>query len=142
MAALAEAESAQDAAAALNLFLGPAADYSAEITALIGELYALSSALRRLDKTILELQHVYGAYESIRAEARITLESLNFTFADFNRLLGQLNKYGHLSHSAAYCRVWADIEQYFASQSNCILRRRLEYCRKYVLQLRLVMEQG
>ena len=141
MALIAQADNAQDAAAALHKFLEYSPDCSSEITALISELYAVISALRRLDKTILEITHA-GVYGRISAEVRITLESLDYTFKDFTRLLGHLGRYDHLSNGAAYRQTWEDIDEYFHAQSNCLLRKRLQYYTKYLLQMEHVIEQG
>ena len=141
MALVGQAEAAHDAAAALHQFLEHVPDHDAELTALISELYAVSSALRGLSTTIVELQHT-GAYGRISAEVGITLESMVHTFGDFNRLLGGFARYRHLSNRAAHGQVWDDIDEYFHVQSNCPFKKRLQYYKSYLLQMEHVIEQG
>ena len=140
MALIAQAENAQDAAAALHKFLEYAPDDYSEITALISGLYALISALRRLN-TVIDINHA-GVYGRISAEIKITLESIDYTFKDFNRLLGHLGRYNHLSRGTAYRQTWEDIDEFFHAQSNCLLRKRLQYYTRYLLQMECVIEQG
>ncbi|KAL8785318.1 MAG: hypothetical protein Q9195_008687 [Heterodermia aff. obscurata] len=59
---LAQAETAQDVAAGLNRFLDPVPEYSTEITALISECFAISSALRELQTAIGDSR--YNSQES------------------------------------------------------------------------------
>ena len=142
LALLARAEVAQDAASALHNFLELCPDLSTEITALISELYAVSSALRGLSSTIVDLQHT-GFYTRIAGEVLLTSDSIQHTFEDFNRLLGRLGQYlGQWHESAAYRRTWDDIDDFFYDQSNCVLRKRLLFYRNYLLQMVYVIEQG
>lgn len=141
MALIAQAENAQDAAAALHKFLEYDPDDASEITALISELYALISALRRLNTVILNINHA-GVYGQVSAEVKITLESIDYTFKDFDRLLGHLGRYNHLSRGAAYRQTWEDIDEFFPAQSNCLLRKRLQYYTRYLLQIERIIEQG
>lgn len=120
-ALIAVAERAQDIAAALDKFLGPVDDQSAEITALMAECLSTSSALRELDRRIGDFPY-HRRYPHISQDLTTVKDSLNFTFTDVQRIFGALGR-------VAYGYVWEDLCDFFRTESGNPLRRRLEiYC--------------
>ena len=120
-ALIAVAERAQDIAAALDKFVGPVDDQSAEITALMAECLSTSSALRELDRKIGDFPH-HRRYPHISQDLTTVKDSLNFTFTDVQRIFGGLGR-------VAYRYVWEDLCEFFRAESGNPLRRRLEiYC--------------
>lgn len=136
---VARAEAAQDIAAALNKFLGPVPNYSTEITALISECFAISSALRELRDAIGDSRY-NGGYHEISGDLTITLQSLEYTFHDVRRLFGDLGRADYISQSAAYRSVWQEITAHFMEESGNSLCRRLEFYRRFLLVLVCVAE--
>ena len=133
-ALIATAESAQDIAAALDKFLNPVSDDSTEITALMSECYAISSALRELNTCRGDLR-VNWRYPQVDQDVRLTLQSLEYTFNDVRRLFGGLGSTVHPSQSAAYRAVWEDIKFHFRNESRNTFCQRLEYYRRFLLIL-------
>ena len=78
MSLVAEAAYAQDIGAGLSKFLDALPDQATEITALISELYAISSALRDLDTTIQSRE--YGHHVAlIKDDLELVRLSLAYT---------------------------------------------------------------
>lgn len=126
-ALIAVAEKAQDIAAALDKFLGPVEDQSAEITALMAECLSTSSALRELDRKIGDFPY-HRRYPEISRDLTTVKDSLNYTFRDVQRLFGGLARVAVLPR-AEYGYVWGNLCDYFRAESGNPLRRRLEiYC--------------
>ncbi len=136
---VARAEAAQDIAAGLNKFLGPVPNYSTEITALISECFAISSTLRKLSTAIGDSRYNSG-YHEISEDLTITLQSLEYTFHDVKRLFGDLGRADYISQSAAYRSVWQEITAHFMEESGNSLCRRLEFYRRFLLELVCVAE--
>lgn len=126
-ALIAGAEKAQDIAAALDKFLGPVDDQSAEITALMAECLSTSSALRDLDRRIGDFPY-HRRYPLISNDLTTLKDSLNFTFNDVQRQFGRLGRVA-VAPRAEYRYVWDDLCDFFLAESGNSLRRRLEiYC--------------
>lgn len=124
---IAVAEKAQDISAALDKFLGPLDDQSAEITALMAECLATSSALRALDRKIGDFPY-HLHYPGISNDLTTVKDSLNYTFSDFKRILGGLGRVAVVPN-AEYGYVWQNLCAFFRAESGNTLRRRLEiYC--------------
>lgn len=124
---IAAAEKAQDIAAALDKFLDPVDDQSAEITALMAGCLSTSSSLRELDKTIGDFPY-HRRYPDISSDLTTVKDSLNYTFRDVLRLFGGLARVAVIPR-AEYGYVWADLCDFFRAESGNTLCRRLEiYC--------------
>ena len=124
MELIAVAEDSIDIAEALKRFLIPVDDESAEIQALIAECYLVSSALRKLERTIGPFPH-HRFYLDISFDLRTVKDSLNFTFENVHRILGRLGRVAGLPR-ADYAYVWDDLCEYFLRESGNPLRRRME----------------
>ena len=131
---LANAETAQDIAAGLNKFLDPVPEYSTEITALISECFAISSALRELTTAIGD-QRYSRHLHLISEDLDVTISSLENTFDDVHRLFGGFGRINHISRGSSYRSVWTDITVHFQEESGNSLCRRLEYYRRFLLML-------
>ena len=124
---IAVAEKAQDIAAALDKFLGPVEDQSAEITALMAECLSTSSALRELDRKIGDFPY-HRRYPDISRDLMTVKDSLNYTFRDVQKQFGGLGRVA-AAPRAEYRYVWGDLCDYFYAESGNALRRRMEiYC--------------
>ncbi|KAL8862013.1 MAG: hypothetical protein Q9178_001468 [Gyalolechia marmorata] len=134
MALIALAESAQDIASGFNKFVDPLPESSVEITALVAECYAISSALRRLS-TAIDDPRYYQDVPFIYNDVAIVRESLDYTFRDVTRLFGGLGRPTHISRRAAFHHVWREIDDFFYHESHVSLRRRLETIKSFLLEL-------
>ena len=141
MALIALAESAQDIASGFNKFLDPLPESSVEITALIAECYAISSALRDLN-TLKEDPRYYQDFPFIYNDVAIVRESLDYTFRDVTRLFGGLGRLTHIPRRAALHHVWRDIDDFFYHESNASLCRRLEASKSFLLELTCLLING
>ena len=139
MALIAVAEQAQDIAAGFNKFLDPLPEISTEITGLISECYAISSALRELNTAREDPRYAYD-YDYVSRDVLTVRTSLNYTFADVSRLFGGLGRpLSHVSNRALYNQVWREIDDHFYRESNASLLSRLEHNRLYIHELILIL---
>ncbi len=127
---VATAETAQDVASGLNKFLEPVAESSTEITRLMSECFAISSALRELSTALREPRHS-RSYSIISENLRLAVSSLEYTFDDVGRLCGRIPR----TRNSAYRSIWRDIENYFQDESRNSLLARLEYYRRFLQDL-------
>ena len=126
-ALIAVAETAQDVSAALEKFLVPVEDQSAEIAALMAACISTSSALRALDRIIGDFPH-HPRYLDISYDLRIVRKSLKYTLDDVQRLFGGLTRVALLPRGE-YIYVWRDLCDYFRAESGNPLQRRMHiYC--------------
>ncbi|KAL8987693.1 MAG: hypothetical protein Q9177_003124 [Variospora cf. flavescens] len=117
MALIAVAEKAQDIAAGFNKFLEPVPEISTEITGLISECYAISSALRELNTAKEDPLYAYD-YDYVSRDVIIARQSLEYTFHDVFRLFGGLGRPSFLSNRMAYYQVWRDIDDHFYQEAS------------------------
>lgn len=138
MALTAFSETAEDIAAALLVFKEPVASQATEITALISELFAISSALLELDTA--QRDHPYHRLRrEVEGDQRTVLLSLDFTFKDVRRLLGGLGNPIYRSLRESYQGVWNAIDRHFHQQGHNALVRRLEYYTLFLMDLRTIV---
>ncbi|KZF22502.1 hypothetical protein L228DRAFT_127436 [Xylona heveae TC161] len=123
-ALIAAAEISEDVASALNQLLRPIPEHSSEITANIGQLFAISSTLRKLEE-VLGTRFYSRRFSSIARELDTLLQSLNLTLEDVLRLLAPL---GRTSNPGviAYRQAWADIRNHCREEDGERLHARLE----------------
>ena len=124
------AEDAQDVAGALNKFLDPVADYSAEITALIAQCFHTSSALRMLRDALNDYPFP-RRHQLIAEDLDTVTDSLRYTFKDVQRIFGGLGRVG-VRLGDEYRRVWRDLTDHFREESQSSLSRRLEYYQRFL----------
>ena len=126
-ALIAVAETAQDVSAALEKFLVPVEDQSAEIAALMAVCLSTSAALRGLDRTIGDFPY-HPHYRDISNDLATVRQSLKFTFDDVQRLCGGLARVAVLPRGE-FVYLWRDLCDYFRAESGNTLRRRMQiYC--------------
>ena len=126
-ALIAVAETAQDVSAALEKFLVPVEDQSAEIAALMADCLSTSSALRRIDRMVGDFAN-HPRYPDIASDLATVRLSLRFTFDDFQRLCGGLARVAVLPRGE-FVYLWRDLGDYFRAESGNTLRRRMQiYC--------------
>lgn len=131
------AEKAQYVASGLNKFLIPVEESSSEITRLISECFAISSILRDIAATIRNLRHSKD-YSKISDDLRVAVSSIEYTFNDVHRLCGRIVR----TSSSAYRDVWKSIETYFMGESRNSLLERLAIYKRFLEDLKLVLEDG
>lgn len=141
MALIALAEKAQDIAAGFNKFLDYVPESSTEITALIAECYAISSALRELNTAREDPRYSYE-YDYVVRDVVTARQSLEYTFHDVFRLFGGLGRPSHISQRTAYNQVWREIRDYFYLESNSSLCERLEDNRLYLQEIARILIDG
>lgn len=140
MALVAAAENAQDIASVFHKFLEPVSEYSTEVTGLISECFAISSALHELAETIQD-QRYSGRFINIREDVQITVRSLEYTFTDVHRLFGGLGR-TTITISAGYRAVWRAIEDHFLLESRNTLCARLKFYRQFLQNLLDILTKG
>ncbi|KAL9609051.1 MAG: hypothetical protein Q9167_006149 [Letrouitia subvulpina] len=116
MALVPTAESARDVAIGLDKFLEHLPENSTEITALISECYAISSALRELNTAKEDPRYARG-YGDVYPDVQIVRRSLEYTLHDLHRLFGGLGR-SAISNRAAFSSVWRDIEDHFQNEAT------------------------
>lgn len=142
MALIAVAEKAQDIAAGFNKFLDPVPEIATEITGLISECYAISSALRELNTATQDPRYAYD-YVFVNKDVSTVRQSLDYTFQDVFRLFGGLGRpAGHISNRTLYNQVWREIDDHFYRESNSSLCKRLEYNRLYLQEISCILIDG
>ena len=135
----ANSETAQDIAAAFMKFQDPVFEHATEITALISELFAISSALLELKTAHNDTLH-YRRRGMIENEQRTALMSLQYTFKDVQRLFGGLARPVYNSAREAYQAVWQNIQDHFLDEGGFTLVRRFEYYRMFLIDITAIIE--
>ncbi|KAI9875375.1 MAG: hypothetical protein M1830_008568 [Pleopsidium flavum] len=140
MTLAADAENARDVGAAFDRFVDALPDHFAEITALVAELYAISSALRDLDINIASREYGPRTTHILDDLDRVRL-SLSMTLKDALELFGRLGDRGYPPTPGAYRQVWEDICIHFRREGRNTLLSRLERYRKFLLELSCIMRR-
>lgn len=136
---IAVAEAAEDIGSGLSRFLDPVADHSADVSALIGQCFYTSSALRTFVKSIGE-PRLPPRYPFIDEDLITVQSSLHYTFKDVQRIIGGLGR--DAISGAAYRRVWRELDDYFFNESGNTLERRLIIYRQFVDELTDTLIKG
>lgn len=138
MSLIATADSAEHFARfVLPKFRNLMPECAAEITGLITELFAVSTALRELLRLHNDPRYE-RRYPMIAVDVQSTLLSLDYTFADFHSLLGCLGRPSYSSNATLHRQVWQDILDHFQRESGNPWR--LEICRVFLLELAYELE--
>ena len=138
------AQAAQDVAAGLNKFLGPVSGSEVDITALIAKCFEVSSCLRDLAKAV-EGSRRRSTYDEVSEGIHDVAHSLDHTFKDVHQIVGEGfadAKKAKLSQTTAFRKVWKNIIDHFQKESGNALVRRLEYCRRLLLDLTDILHEG
>lgn len=140
MTLLADVENARDVGASFDRFAAALPDHLMEITALVSELYAISSALCDLENNILSPQYT-SRLTVILDDLDVVRLSLAITLKDASRLFGRLGDAGYPPTAGAYRQVWGDVCYHFRTESGYSLLVRLERYRKFLLELSCIMRR-
>ena len=132
-ALIAVAETARDIAAGLNHFLDAVPECATEITGLISECFAISSALYELSTAIGDYRY-NRQFELIVDDVRSVRLSLDYTFEDVEKHFGRLGR-------STYREVWIDIGRHIRAESGNTLLIRLEHYRNFLLGLGRIIVQ-
>ena len=139
-ALLAFAETAQDIGSALTKFLDSVTDYSPDITALIAQCFAVSSALRGLHDTMNKFFYPLR-HQRISDDLLTLRNSLIHTFKDIQQILGRLGG-SSLIIRTGYYQVWEELDSHFYQESGNTLKRRLEYYQEFIRGLTDTLIEG
>ncbi|KAL6719002.1 hypothetical protein ACLMJK_003237 [Lecanora helva] len=137
-ALLSVAETAEAVGSALNQFLNPVADKSAEITALIAQCFGTSSALRKL-RNAIERCPSPRQRRLIVDDTDDVRQSLEYTFQDVKSVFGGLGRTAERTR-AVYRRVWVDLSNLFYRESGLV--HRLEQYRQFLRGLVETLYEG
>ena len=128
---IAEAETAQDIAAAFNKFLEPVSEYGGDVTALIAELFGISSACRDLSVAVSDPRN-QRRKDSISEDFRTVMLSLEYTFNDINRFFGDLDRPIYFTKREAYRGVWKEIMIHCQTENEAGLLARLKWYKEFL----------
>lgn len=137
-----EAEKAEDIGAAFSKFKEALPDQATEITALISELWAISSALRDLHTAIQSREYGRNIHY-IADDLRVVRTSVSYTLKDVFDIIGDINSNsrGNLPTIGAYRQTWKDIYLHFRKESPSSLCIRLETYRTFIMELGSIMKR-
>lgn len=139
MSLVSPAESAEAVGARFTKFLDAVPDHATEITALVSELFALSSVLRELDASCLSRQ--YGRnFPLIADDLKLVRSSLCHTLKDVSNLLGDIDVPTSTA-SGPYYQTWKRIHLFFRREYGDTLCTHLERYKKFLLELGNVVKR-
>lgn len=130
------AETAEDVASGLHIFRDSLPKNATRITAVISELFALSTALRELGEAQANPRHQPSFYR-IENDVRLVLPSLQFTLDDAFAMFGR-------ARSRSQQMVWDDLEHRMDVDERVGFLERLGWYRTFLEGLfqRLDGERG
>ncbi|KAI9798176.1 MAG: hypothetical protein M1833_004925 [Piccolia ochrophora] len=129
-----EAKAAEDVAAALFPFLNAIPQNSAEITGIMSELFAISSAVRDLSAG-LSGRRYQGRVRYVLDQIYLVVPSLSATLDDIFYMFERLGITPNRGPQT-YIRVWREIQSTFvAREASLSLLVRLEIYRTFLLEL-------
>ena len=135
---IAEAETAQDIAAAFHKFLDPVPEHGARITALIAELFGISSACRELSVVVNDPRN-QRRKDSVSEDYRTVMLSLDYTFNDINRFFGDIDRPIYLSRREAYRGVWKEIKLHCENENETGLLERLTWYKDFLNDIKNIV---
>ena len=116
MALRTSADNAEDVAAGFRAFREHLPGHEAELTGLIADLFAISSALKRLDNLTNDRRHQHNLaivqpdLELVRTSLKITLEDIVDFFGDLEVRRG--------STRDVYRRTWIELCEFFREEGK------------------------
>lgn len=135
----ANAETAQEIAQALLPFQTHVPEAATEISALIGELFGISSALLELRTASSEPRNQRNRY-LVDEDKYVVLRSLEYTLRDIDYFLRNLESRNYRTNREAFKDVWLQIDTYFREENNNSLLRRLGYYKRFLDFLTPIVE--
>lgn len=142
MSLVSPAESAEAIGAGFTRFLDAVPDQATEITALVSELFALSSVLRELDASCLSRQ--YGRnFPLIADDLKLVRSSLCHTLKDVLDLLGDIDhaKIPTPTTAGSYYQTWKKVNLFFRREYGDTLCVRLDRYKKFLVELSNVVKR-
>ncbi|KAJ5485993.1 hypothetical protein N7530_000293 [Penicillium desertorum] len=115
-------QSADDVAAGFYVFRDPLPEHVGDITSLMSELYAISSALSTLEG-LAEDPRKRRYMELIKPDLNVVQASFTYTIEDIGDIFRGLD--GADASPARYKRTWVILNRFFWDQSNYTLATRL-----------------
>lgn len=126
------ARDAEDCASGLLPFKDSLPNRSTHITAILSELFAISTALQQLGQA--HGDHVFQpSWFRIRNNLALVVPALELTFKAIFDSFGRVR-------TLSYARVWTDLEYRMEREEGMVLVERLEMFRTFVLALMGVLE--
>lgn len=127
--------SAENVAIGLKQLRDTLPEYSAEITSVVADLYAISATLTSLDGLARQFPRNYG---QIKPDLDPALASLRYTL---NGIINSLGKLDRTSLADNYRRIWHDLDAYFHEEDGYSLARRLTKYKLFLQELQDVMQK-
>lgn len=133
MALRASSDNAEDVAAGFATFRVPLPEHATEITALIADLYAISSSLKGLDDLTNDPVYrrnrpiVENDLELVRTSLKCTLDDIVEKFNEIKTQRG--------SDQEVYRRAWRRIDAHFQGEAGYSLSLRLGIYKRFLSQL-------
>ena len=129
------ADEAESAAAGFKTFRAPLPEHFTEITALISDLYAISSSLLSLDDLSKDPRYRLS-WPHVHLDVELVQSSLKYTVED---ILHYLQRVQTQASSDAYSRTWQSMNRFFWDQSQFSLATRLARYRTFIRELNEVL---
>ncbi|OKL62854.1 hypothetical protein UA08_01720 [Talaromyces atroroseus] len=126
----------EDVAVGLRPFRERLPEYSAEITNVIADLYAISATLTSLEGLARQFPRNYG--HVIKPDLERTLASLRYTL---NEIISSFGRIDGRPTADNYRRVWHDLDSYFHEEDGYSLKRRLTKYKLFLQELQDVMQK-
>jgi hypothetical protein len=142
MSLVSPAESAEAIGAGFTRFLDAVPDQATEISALVSELFALSSVLRELDAACLSRQ--FGRnFPLIADDLKLVRSSLCHTLKDILDLLGDIDhaKAPTPATITAYYQTWKRVQLFFRREAGDTPCTRLDRYKKFLTELGNVVKR-
>jgi hypothetical protein len=126
----------EDVAVGLKQFRERLPEYSAEITNVIADLYAISATLTSLEALARQFPRNYG--HVIKPDLERTLASLRYTL---NEIINSFGRIDARPTADNYRRIWHGLDTYFHEEDGYSLKRRLTKYKLFLQELQDVMQK-
>ncbi|EED19703.1 conserved hypothetical protein [Talaromyces stipitatus ATCC 10500] len=124
----------EDVAVGLRQFREHLPEYSAEITNVIAELYAISATLTSLEGLTRQFPRNFGP---VKADFDRVLVSLRYTL---NEIINSFGKLDRRPTADNYRQIWHDLNAYLLEESGYSLKRRLNKYKLFLQELQDVVQ--
>ena len=135
-----EAERAEDVAEAFSKFKDAIPEYATSIAAHIAELYAVGTALRKIDLALDSPE--YGRnIVLIETDLELVRSYLIYTIEDIYRILGNIGRGSEDLRRSDYLQTWKEIHLWFYTPEYHTLHSRLATYRRFIYALINILQR-
>ncbi|KAL2003602.1 hypothetical protein VTN02DRAFT_3148 [Thermoascus thermophilus] len=138
MALRTSAVNAEDVAAGLRQFRDPLPEHSTEITGMIADLYAISTALNSLEE-LTSSRHYRHNLHLVQPDLDLVQASLKYTLEDVVDFFGDLDSRRTLTRDV-YKQTWIDLSTFFNNEIHYSLATRLGKYKLFLKELEDIMK--